>query len=72
MHNRQTDISIIYRRNTNVHIKVYKCTLLRIERVRSGVETSLPFVFQMGIIEVSVTSRDDKGVIFYNDLSQWG
>ncbi len=42
------------------------------ERVRSGVETSLPFVFEIGIIELSVTSRDDKGVIFYNDLSQWG
>ncbi len=41
-------------------------------RVRSGVETSLPFVFEISIIELSVTSRDDKGVIFYNDLSQWG
>lgn len=41
-------------------------------RCALGVETSLPFVLQIGIIEVSVTSRDDKGVIFYNDLSQWG
>ncbi len=40
--------------------------------MRNGVETSLPFVFQIGIIKISVTSRDDKGVIFYNDLSQWG
>ena len=45
---------------------------MRILPVRTGVETSLPFVLQIGIIEVSVTSRDDKGVIFYNDLSQWG
>lgn len=57
-----------------MQMSISKCKKLhqRILPVRTGVETSLPFVLQIGIIEVSVTSRDDKGVIFYNDLSQWG
>ena len=54
-----------------MQMSISKCKV-RILPVRTGVETSLPFVLQIGIIEVSVTSRDDKGVIFYNDLSQWG